>query len=303
MKRITTILLSLVCVMATYAQELNCNVTINSDQVPGSNKAVFQTLQQTITEFLNQTRWTQMTFSTAEKIDCSMLILVNSVTDDLYTCEMTIQSRRPVYGTSYSTPIMNFRDQKFVFTYQEYDRIEFQSPEQLTTNLSAMLAYYAYLIIAQDCDSYEKMGGTPYLQVCEAITSAAQSASFESTELNGWKAFDSNRNRYALINNLMDEAFRKYREYFYTYHRLGLDVMSTNVANGRARIAEEIGVLRDTNRARPATYAINTFLDAKSDELVNIFKQGTDKEKKQVYEVLMDVDPTRDNTYSKIIEN
>ena len=122
----------------------------------------------------------------------------------------------------------------------------------------------------------------------------------EGTEQTGWKAFESNRNRYALVNNLMDEAFRKYREYFYTYHRLGLDEMQANVTNGRARIASGISVLRDANRARPATYVINTFLDAKADELVNIFQQGTTEEKKSVYEVLMDVDPTRQNLYDKL---
>jgi hypothetical protein len=125
----------------------------------------------------------------------------------------------------------------------------------------------------------------------------------DATEQKGWKAFVSNRNRYALINNLMDEAFKKYREYYYTYHRLGLDMMTSNVANARATIAEGLPVLREANRARPATYIINTFLDAKADELTNIFSKGTDKEKKAVYEILMDIDPTRNNLYDKIVEN
>jgi hypothetical protein len=124
----------------------------------------------------------------------------------------------------------------------------------------------------------------------------------DALEQKGWKAFDSNRNRYALINNLMDEAFKKYREYYYTYHRQGLDMMASNVANARATIAEGLPVLRDANRARPATYVVNVFLDAKADELTNIFMKGTDKEKKSVYEILMDIDPTRNNLYEKIIE-
>ena len=140
-------------------------------------------------------------------------------------------------------------------------------------------------------------GGDPYLRKCESIVSQMQ-----SSENQGWKAFDSNRNRYALINNLMDEAFKKYREFYYTYHRLALDNMAANVANARALIAKDIPVLREANRARPATYVINTFLDAKSDELVNIFMKGTDKEKKEVYEILMDVDPTRSNQYDKIVQ-
>ncbi len=249
---------------------------------------------------MNQTKWTNLTFGQQEKIDCSMLLVVNSMTtDNLLSCSMTLQSRRPVYGTSYMTPLINFKDNNFTFTYQEFDRIEWQQ-NTFTTNLTAMLAYYVYLILGIDADSYQRLGGTPYFQQCEQIVTMAQSASLESTEQTGWRAFDSNRNRYALINNLIDEAFRKYREYFYTYHRLGLDEMSGNVANGRARIAEGIECLKEANRARPATYVINTFLDAKSDELTNLFQKGTDAEKKKVYELLMDIDPTRQNTYEKI---
>mgnify|MGYP002521156453 FL=1 len=287
------------CMCVAQAQELNCTVTINSDQVPGSNKSVFNTLQSSIEEFINQNRWTNMTFATREKIDCSMMIVVKSVADNQYTCEMQLQSRRPVYNTTYTPPLINFKDNNFNFTYQEYDRLEYQQ-NQFTTNLTAMLAYYCYLIIGYDMDSFSRLGGTPYFKACEDIVSACQSASMESLEQKGWQAFDSNRNRYALINNLMDEAFRKYREYFYEYHRLGLDEMQANVANGRARIAGGIGVLRDANRARPATYVINTFLDAKADELVNIFQKGTDAEKKSVYEILVDIDPTRQATYDKI---
>jgi len=283
------------------AQEINCTVTINSDKIEGSNKQVYETLKKSIEEYMNQNRWTNMSFRDAEKIECSMLIVVNSVADNLYNCQMTLQSRRPVYGTSYTTPILNFRDNNFCFTYQEFDRLDWQQ-NQFTTNLTAMLAYYCYLIIGHDMDSFQRMGGTPFFQQCESIVNACQSASMESVEQRGWLAFDSNRNRYALINNLLDEAFKKYRNYYYEYHRLGLDEMAGNVTNGRARIAEGLPVLREAYRARPATYIINTFLDAKSDELVDIFSKGTDKEKKSVYEILTDIDPTRQSTYEKINE-
>lgn len=284
------------------AQELNCSVTINSDQIEGSNKQVYSTLETSIEEYMNQNRWTNMTFAEQEKIECSMMIIVKSVTDNLYTCEMTLQSRRPVYGTTYTTPLLNLNDASFNFTYQEFDRIEYQQ-NQFTTNLTAMLAYYCYLIIGHDMDSYQRLGGTPYFQACEEICNACQSASMDNIEQKGWLAFDSNRNRYALINNLLDEAFSKYRNYYYDYHRLGLDEMSANVTNGRARIAEGIPVLKEAYRARPATYVINTFLDAKAEELVDIFRKGTDKEKTDVYNLLMDIDPTRQNTYDKINQN
>ena len=285
-----------------YAQEINCSVTVNSDAIEGSNKQVFETLKQAIEEYMNQNRWTNMTYAEKEKIECSMLLVVKAYQDNMFACEMTLQSRRPVYGTSYTTPLLNFKDNSFNFTYQEFDRIEYQQ-NQFTTNLTAMLAYYCYLIIGHDQDSFQRLGGTPFFQACEEIVNACQSASMDQTELKGWLAFDSNRNRYALINNLLDEAFKKYRNYYYEYHRLGLDEMSGNVANGRARIAEGIPVLKEAYRARPATYVINTFLDAKADELADIFAKGTDKEKKSVYEILMDIDPTRQQTYERINAN
>lgn len=299
MKRILLLITCLVYVFGLNAQELNCTVTINSDQVQGSNKEMFNTLKQSIEEFVNTSRWTNMTFQEKERIECSMLLVVKSVQDGIVNCEFTCQSRRPVYGTSYYTPTMNFKDNNFVFSYQEYDRLDYQQ-STFTTNLTALLAYYCYLIIGHDMDSFAKLGGTPYFQICENIVTSAQSTSLDNTEAAGWKAFESNRNRYALINNLMDEAFKKYRTFYYDYHRHGLDEMTNNVSNARARISKDIKVLKEAYNARPATYVVNTFLDAKADELVNIFKKGTSEEKKIVYELLMDIDPTRQSTYDEI---
>ena len=283
------------------AQELNCTVTINTDAIEGSNKQIYETLKASIEEYVNHNKWTNMTYAEHEKIECSMLLVVKSRAEDLFLCDMTLQCRRPVYGTTYTTPLINFVDRNFNFAYQEYDRIEHQQ-DNFSTNLSAMLAYYCYLIIGHDQDSFQRLGGTPFFQQCEQIVNTCQSVSMGEQEQRGWLAFESNRNRYALTNNLIDEAFKKYRNYYYEYHRLGLDEMSNNVANGRARIAQGMPVLREAYRARPATYVINTFLDAKADELVDIFRKGTDKEKKEVYEILMDIDPTRQETYERIKE-
>jgi hypothetical protein len=270
--------------------------------VEGSNKAVFNTLQQSIQEFVNNSQWTNLTFQDKERIECNMLIVVKQVQDNMYVCEFTCQSRRPVFGTTYTTPILNFKDNNFIFTYQEFDRLDFQQ-HTFTSNLTALIAYYCYLIIGHDMDSFSRFGGTPYFQICENIVNAAQSASLESNEMSGWKAFDSNRNRYALINNLMDEAFKDYRQYFYEYHRYGLDEMINNVANSRAHIAAGIEVLQKANRARPATYVINAFLDAKADEYVNIFQEGSEDERTKVYEALVSIDPTRQSTYEAITRN
>ena len=299
MRHIVAILALIAMSIPMKAQELKCNISINSEQVQGSNKAIFTTLQQSMEEFVNTQRWTNMTFQEKERIECSMMIVVKSVQDNMFVCEFTCQSRRPVFGTTYTTPTLNIKDANFTFTYQEYDRMEFQH-NTFTSNLTALVAYYCYLIIGHDMDSFAKLGGTPYFQICEDIVTSAQSASLDNAEMVGWKAFESNRNRYALTNNLMDEAFKKYRAYYYDYHRHGLDEMVNNVANGRARIAKDIKVLKEAYNARPATYLVGTFLDAKSDELVNIFKSGTTDEKKMVYELLMDIDPTRQDTYENI---
>ena len=274
------------------AQELRCTVTINSDQIQGSNKSVFNTLKQSIEEFVNNTKWTDLTFQERERIECNMMLIVRAVQDDMFTCEFICQSRRPVFGTSYSTPVLNFQDNTFCFRYQEYDRLDNQQ-HTFTTNLTALLAYYCNLIIGYDMDSFSRLGGTPYFQACENIVTAAQSASLEESEAKGWKAFDSKRNRYALINNLMDEAFKPYRIFCYEYHRLGLDEMINNVANARARIAENLPLLKEAQRARPATFVVTTFLDAKNEEVVNIFAGGTPDEKKKIYELLVELDPTR----------
>lgn len=288
--------------LPTLAQELKCTVNVNAVQVQGVSQETFNTLKQTIEEFVNTTSWTSMTFQDQERIECSMLIVVGAVTDNVYTCEFTCQSRRPVWGTTYSSPLLNIKDNQFCFTYQVNDRLEYQ-PNQFASNLVSLLSYYCYLIIGHDMDSFERLGGTPYFQTCENIVTQAQTAGLETAQLAGWKAFDSNRNRYALVHNIMDESFRAYREYYYEYHRLGLDIMSDNATNGRDRIAKGLPTLKQAYQSRPATYLINTFLDAKNDELMNIFKQGTAAEKKQAYDILTSIDPTRQNVYDKINEN
>lgn len=301
MKKLLSTLLLVLVSTTVFAQELNCNVQINSDQIEGSNKSIFNTLQQAIGEFINNRRWTDMTVAQQERIECNMTLIVNAVTDNQISGVLQVQSRRPVYNTSYTTPLLNFRDEKFTFQYTEFEQLEYQE-NVFTTNLTSMLAYYVYLIIGYDMDSYSTLGGTPYFQVAENIVLNAQSASLEDAEAAGWKSFSDNRNRYALINNLMDEAFSKYRQFFYAYHRLYLDAMEVNVSNARSKIMAELPVIREANRARPSAVAITAFLDAKGDELVNIFQPAPQAEREAVHEVLMDVDPTRNTLYDKLTQ-
>jgi hypothetical protein len=278
------------------AQELNCTVQINSDQIPGSNKSVYNTLKKSITDFLNNRRWTELSFSNEERIECSINIVIMKVDADAYTAQIQIQSRRPVYNTTYYSTLFNFKDLDFTFNYKEFDQLE-MNQNTITSNLTAVLAYYAYVIIGYDLDSFSRLGGTACFQAAEGIVNSAQGAN-----LTGWNAFESTHNRYALINNLLDEGFSKYRNYFYEYHRLGLDEMSTNSTNGRAKIAEGLPVLRDANRATPSAVVISSFLDAKNDELINIFSKGTTQEKTDAVQVLSDVNPTKSSMYEKILK-
>jgi len=280
-----------------HAQELNCVVKINSDQIQGSNKSVFNTLQKSVSEFLNNRKWSEMTYANIEQIECNMTIIIKKIDGDAFTAEIQVQSRRPVYNSTYNSPMINLKDNDFTFTYKEFDQLEMNN-NTITSNLTAVLAYYAYLIIGYDMDSYTRLGGSSFFQSAESIVNAAQSADLGK----GWKAFESSKNRYALINNILDEAFKKYRNYFYEYHRLGLDEMASNAVNARARIAEGLPLLREANRARPSAFVISSFLDAKNDELINIFSKGSSKEKADAVEILTDVNPTYAARYEKIMK-
>ncbi len=298
MKKILTALLAL-CTLPLAAQELKCNVTVNTSQLQGTNKQVFETLQSALNEFMNAQHWTDLVYGTNERIDCSFLFNVTAYSDDALTTTLQIQARRPVYGTSYTTPLFNFKDNSVNFSYVEFDPIEVNN-NTYENNLTAVLAYYAYIIIGLDLDSYSKLGGTAAFQAAEQIVSLSQSRS--DAEGSGWKAFDDDKNRYALINNLMDERFRKFREYFYEYHRLALDNMATNVDNGRARIAAGLPVLRDINRLYPSAVAITSFLDAKNDELISLFSspKAPAQQRTEVYNVLMDINPALGTRYEAI---
>ena len=298
-RKLIHIIALLVCSLAIHSQELRCTVSINRDQVPSANQQTFQSLEQAITELMNTTKWTNLTFAEHERIDCQLMIVCKSVSETgLYTCEATIQASRPVYNTTYTSPLLNLKDKNFSFTWN-------MEPlnVQLTTfeaNLPSMLAYYAYLILGYDADSYQRMGGTPYFQQCENIITLCQTASMESVEQVGWQAFERNANRYSLCNNLLDEACAPIRQYYYEYHRLGLDEMANNVSNGRARIANGMKALKDSGKARMKNDILTVFLDSKSDELILIFQGGTDQEKDYVFNLLMELDPTRSDNYERI---
>ncbi|MDR2473092.1 MAG: DUF4835 family protein [Tannerella sp.] len=289
---------ALLLALALQAQELKCNVTVNSSKIQGTNRQIFETLQKSLNELMNNHKFTDMTFSQNEKIECTFGIIVNHYQDNLFSCEMQIQARRPVWGSSYSTTLLNLRDPAVNFTYFEYDPIIINS-NSYDNNLAAIMAYYACIIIGYDLDSFQKLGGNASFAIAEQIVNMSQNRS--GSEGDGWRAFDKNGKRYELINNLVDERFKRFREYCYNYHRLGLDNMTSNTANARAKIAEGLPVLKEINRLQPQAQAIVSFIDAKSDEYINIFaKHGTEKEKETVAQILSDINPSATNQYNQI---
>lgn len=280
---------------ALQAQELNCKVSINHSQVQGTNTQVFKTLENALMEFINERKWTSAQYSTIEKISCSMNITVKEYKDDgSFTCELIIQANRPVFNSNYNTILFNFKDNNFNFTYLEFDPIEFRE-DVIDNNLTAVIAYYIYLIIGLDMDSQALLGGTDMLHVAESIVNAAQTINEA-----GWKAFEDSRNRHGIISDYLDGSMRPYRQMMYDYHRLGLDEMAQNADRGRAKITTSLALLKEARDSKPMSSLPQLYTDIKRDELLNIYSKGTQKEREEVYDILVHVNPAQTNEWDKI---
>ena len=281
------------------AQELNCQVSIISQQVQGTvEKQVFEQMQKIVFEFMNNTKWTKDIYTQQERIDCSVLINVTQkLSTDEYLGTIQIQSRRPVYKSSYFSPLFNYIDENFQFRFQQFTQLEFNL-NTFQNNLTSVLAYYAYVVIALDYDSYSPLGGTEYWQKAQTIVNNAQ-----TTSEKGWKSSDGNKNRYWLVENQLQPVFQGIRDCYYKYHREGLDVMSEKVDQGRAAILSSIDLLLPVYSNRPASFNMQLFFNAKGDEIVNIFSQGLAEEKSKVVEKLMNIDPANTTKYLKIQSN
>lgn len=275
------------------AQELKCRVEVNTDKV-SDNATVFETLQEAITEYMNTTKFTNATFSPAEKIDCTLFLTVNEYTDDIVKGDLQIQSTRPVYNSAYTTTMLNLKDTRIEFEYRPYEPLVF-SENTMIDNLTAILNYYAYLIIAVDFDSFAPMGGDPYFDRLETIVQLAQSSGET-----GWKAFEDNRNRWAVLSTFTDPSTSGIRNLLYTYHRKGLDEMVVSPDKSRATITEALETLRTIYQADPMTVGLTMWRDAKLDELVNIYSQGSQSERNDVYNLLMLLYPTEGSRLDKI---
>ena len=278
------------------SQELNCKVEINSEKVKTANKEIFNTLKTAITEYLNDTKWTETQFSANEKIDCRLYLTISNYDDasNKMTGDLQVQSSRPVYNSSYTTTVINFKDTKIDFTYQENEPLVF-SEQEMQSNLTAILNFYAYMIIALDFDTFSLNGGTPYCEKAARIVKLAQSSGET-----GWKAFEDTKNRSAVLSAYTDKATSDIRELMYKYHRLGLDQMSVSVDKGRAVITESLSLLKKVYDAAPMSVCLSMFRDAKLDELVNIYSKASLTEKQSVYDVLNPIFPTEGKRLDKI---
>jgi len=299
MKRLKYILLLLTAfskLPEAYSQELNAQVEIVTTTIQGTDVTrIFGNMKRQVFEFLNNRRWTNDNFLQSERIDCSFLINVDQkLGTDQYQATITVQSRRPVFKSGYNSTVFNYVDKDLQFIYVENQPFDF-TLQNYTNNITSILAYYAYVVLAIDYDSFSPLGGSEYWKNAQQIVNAAQSAS-ES----GWRSSDSYRNRYWLVDNILNPLFQPIRDALYKYHRSGLDQMYDKLEEGRASVLTSIVGLKELHTNRPATFNMQLFFVAKKDEIVDIFKEATNEEKTKLIETLNLIDPANQNTYSKI---
>ncbi|MDR0348727.1 MAG: DUF4835 family protein [Tannerella sp.] len=272
------------------SSELNARITINSSKVQGSNTQIFATLQTALNEFVNNKKWTNATFALNERIECSFTIILNEVADNQFKGEIQVQARRPVYNSTYTTSVFNFRDTQFDFEYIEFEPLEY-TENSLNSNLTATIVYYIYVILGFDFDSFSPKGGSPFFQQAQQIVTLAQS----NANWLGWKAFDNDRNRHALITALTENQGDTFRQFWYDYHRRGLDEMAGNPDRGRMNIIEALPVLTAYKKARPVSVLLQFFADSKLDELVAIYSKATQREKQDGLKDLTNLFPSQTN--------
>ena len=273
------------------ARELNARVTVNSDRIPDANKNTFTSMQRAMERLINETPWSNANFSVNEKIDCSFSLTITDQTDNSFKAELFVQSRRPAFNSSYVTTTLNYRDTKINFDYVENQNLEFKQ-NMIDNNLVATLAFYCNLILAQDFDSFSPFGGSVFYREAQNLATQAQSNSSWS----GWSAFEDNRSRTSIINSFLDEAVKPYRQFWYTYHRNGLDEMAANPDRGRTTILNALPVLKDIRKVRNSEILLQMFADCKLDEIVSIASKATAEEKKNTYDLLWNVFPAASNS-------
>lgn len=282
--------------MSAAGQELNCSVEVNSDKISGTDKSVFITLQTAITEYMNNTQWGNAQFLANERIECKLFFTISSYDGTTMSGDLQIQSTRPVYNSTYTTTLINFKDENIEFDYQENEPLIF-SENSMESELTAILNYYAYLILAIDFDSFSPNGGESYYEKAANVVNMAQSSGGK-----GWKAFEDNRNRSAVLSAFTDPSTKEIRTLLYDYHRKGLDEMVLSPDKGKSVITKSLEILKQIYDVNPMSVALSMFKDAKLDELVNVYSKSNMSERQSVYELLYPLYPTERERLDRIKE-
>ncbi len=297
-KTLLFILILLSSLSALKAQEFLVNISVNAPTIEGTDRRVFESLQSALYEFMNNRKWTNANFKNLERIECTMMLTVRErMSSDEYRGTLNVVLQRPIYKTSYNSPQFNFIDENVQFRYLESQPLEF-SDNSFSSNLTAVFAYYAYIMLGLDFDSFSLNGGEAFFNAAENIVSSAQGANER-----GWKAFDGTRNRYWLVENLRNPSYRVLHQFIYEYHRQGLDLMADNQDEGRANIATALSYLEQIKKSRSDLFFLQLITDAKRDEIINIFSKGSPQEKTKVANIMREVDPANASRYEKILTN
>tara|TARA_E500000318_G_C3509059_1_gene191525 strand:- start:24 stop:914 length:891 start_codon:yes stop_codon:yes gene_type:complete len=284
----------LVVALGASAQELNCAITVNSDQVGQTNQQIFRTLERSLNDFVNKTKWTNKVYRENERVNARMFITVTQYESDRFEANIQIQSTRPVFNTTYESPVFNYKDNSFNFQYQEFQPLVY-NPNNFDSNLVGVISYYVYVILGLDADTFSLEGGSDFYRQAQNIVTQAQSSSYS-----GWSQETGNRSRFELVDNLLSNSFREYRIAMYNYHRKGLDILADNNSTGKQIIAGSLRLFETLISRRPNAFLIQTFFDAKSEEIQNIFSDGPKVDIVKLKETLNKVAPFYSGTWNEI---
>ena len=295
MCKIPLFILACLLTFLVNAQELLCTVRVNSSQVQTSDRKVFQTMQTSIHEFVNNTKWTSANIKNEERIECSILINISKkISNDEFEGSIQIQSTRPIYGTSYKSTLLNFLDNNFRFKYLEYQSLEYSANTHMS-NLTSVLAFYVNIILGLDFATFSEEGGNEYFNIAQRIVNNAQNA-----RETGWKAFESDKNRYWLAHDLLDSRYSDFHMCMYRYHRTGLDILAEEPEDARYEITEALESLKSIYRENASAFLLQLFFDAKSDEISKIYSEAYPNEQARIIKTLLEIDPSHSSKYQAI---
>ena len=290
-----TVFLLLFCFVSGFAQELNSTVIVNAEQTGQTQLTIFKTLEKSLEEFINKTTWTNKIYAPHERIDCSMMITISEYDSDRFKATLQVQSSRPIYDSSYSSPVLNFNDKDFNFEYLEFENLTYNPSSPLDSNLIAVISYYVYVILGADADTFARNGGTEYYEQARLIVNQSQGSDYK-----GWKSSDGLQNRFHLMDQMLSTTYKEYRNVMYAYHRNGLDQMTKNTKLAKQRMGNIIKQFNLLQNRRPNSFLQRTFFDAKSDEIVDIFSSGPTISVTDLIDVLKRVSPSNSSKWSKI---